>query len=154
MYYWYGKHSWFYVKLAECTTSGWNPTFRSWKVTLNIAYSWLQCRGMKTCRMPWPFWLSSDSTAMFALIFMTSTGVPLSLDSIKVCPLPPVNNPFMAGEVRESRNKHYMDETHFLTSSAFYQARSCSVTCRDRQSSTSIWLTSSTHLPSVTHRLV
>lgn len=55
--------------------------------------------------MPRPFWLSSDDTAMFVLIFMTSTGLLQSQDSIKVCPLPSINIVFMAREVRESRNK-------------------------------------------------
>lgn len=43
-----------------------------------------------------------------------------------------------------------MDELHFLTSSSFYQPRSCSVTRRERQSWTSVWLTSPIHLSSVT----
>lgn len=47
-----------------------------------------------------------------------------------------------------------MDELHFLTSSAFYQPRSCSVTRRDRQSRTSVWPTSSTFLSSMTDRLL
>lgn len=55
--------------------------------------------------MPAPFWLSSDSTVIFALIFMTSTVVPQCQDSIKTCPLPSINIFFMAMEVRESRNK-------------------------------------------------
>lgn len=55
--------------------------------------------------MPIPLWLSSNSTVMFVWIFMTSTAVPQSLDSIKVCPLPSIKMFFMAWEVRESRNK-------------------------------------------------
>lgn len=55
--------------------------------------------------MPAPFWLSSDRTVLFALIFMTSMVVPQSQDSVKVCPLPSINIFFMAIEVRESRNK-------------------------------------------------
>lgn len=42
---------------------------------------------------------------MFALIFMTSTDVPQSQDSIKICPLSSINIFFMAVEVRENRNK-------------------------------------------------
>lgn len=60
---------------------------------------------MKTRRIPTPFWLSSNSIVMFALIFMTSTRIPQSQDSIKVCPLPSINIFFMGREERESRNK-------------------------------------------------
>ncbi len=56
-------------------------------------------------RMPTPFWLSSNSIVMFALIFMTSTRVPQPQDSIKVCPLPSINIFFIGREERGSRNK-------------------------------------------------
>lgn len=116
-------------------------------MTLNIVYLWVQCRGIKTRRMLRLFQLLSDSTVMLGLIFMTSTGVLQSLDSIKVCPLPSINIFFMAREVRERRNKLLHGWDAFLNLiPAFYQPRSCSVTCRDRQNRTSVWLTSSTHL--------
>lgn len=100
----------------------------------------------KQKRMPMPFWLWSDRIVMFALIFMTSTGLLQSLDSIKVCPLSSINILFMAGKWGKVVTSHYMDELYFLTSSTLYQQRSCSVTCRDGQSRTSVWLTSSNTL--------
>lgn len=106
----------------------------------------------KTERIPTPSWLSSDSIVMFALIFMTSTRLLQSLDIIKVCPLSSINIFFIAGEWGKVVTSYYMDELHFLTSSAFYQQRSCSVTCRDGQNWTSVWLTSSTHFFSETVR--
>lgn len=43
-----------------------------------------------------PFWLSSDSNVMFALIFMTSMVGPQSQEDIKVCSVPSINIFFMA----------------------------------------------------------
>lgn len=59
----------------------------------------------KSKKMSTLFCLSSDSTVMFAFLFMTSTNVLQSQDSNKVFSLPSINTFFMATGVRGSRNK-------------------------------------------------
>ena len=59
----------------------------------------------KSKQMSTLFCLSSDSAIMFAFLFMTSTDVLQTQDSIRFFPLPSINRFFMAGRVRGRRNK-------------------------------------------------
>lgn len=104
--------------------------------------------------MPTLFWPPADSAVMFVLIFITSTGLLQSVDTINVCPRSSINIFFTARKWGEAVTSYYMDELHFLSLSTFHQWGSCSVTCRGHRSDPSVWVTSSTHFSPMTDWLL